>query len=149
MSGIPWDAVAATGEVVGALAVVISLVYLAVQVRQNTRVMRAAAKHSLTEATQGLIYKMSEHPDCWVKLVSGQPADSPEEDARMSLLVRAMCRGFESQCYQAEAGLLEGPEWEAMRTAIRDICALPGVRRYWLELRPHMSARLAAVVEGR
>lgn len=32
-----WDAIGAIGEVVGALAVVISLVYLALQIRQNSR----------------------------------------------------------------------------------------------------------------
>ena len=33
-----WDAVAAIGEIVGALAVVISVIYLALQVRENTRI---------------------------------------------------------------------------------------------------------------
>ena len=145
---ISYTSVAAIAEVIGAVAVVISLVYLANQVRQNTRVMRATAKQSLTEATQNFIYKMSEHPECWVKQVAGEPASSPEEDARMSLLVRAMLRGFESQCYQAQAGLLEADEWRALRTAIRDLCALPGVRHYWLALKPYMSERLATVVEG-
>ena len=32
-----WEAISAIGEAVGAIAVVISLVYLAVQIRQNTR----------------------------------------------------------------------------------------------------------------
>jgi len=32
-----WNAVATIGEVVGALAVVISVIYLALQVRENTR----------------------------------------------------------------------------------------------------------------
>jgi len=32
-----WDAIAAIGEIIGALAVFISLIYLAVQIRQNTR----------------------------------------------------------------------------------------------------------------
>ena len=32
-----WDAVAAIGEAVGALAVVVSVIYLALQVRKNTR----------------------------------------------------------------------------------------------------------------
>lgn len=142
-----WEMVAAISEAVGAVAVVISLVYLAVQVRQSTRVMRASAKHSLTEATQSLIFSMADHADCWVKLVSGDPPSSPEQDAQMSLLVRATLRGFESQCYQAETGLLDDEEWRALERAIRDICAMPGVARYWIELKPHMSRRLVAVVD--
>lgn len=57
-----------------------------------------------------------------------------------------MLRGFESQCYQYDAGLLEDEEWTALRSAIKDICMLPGVRKYWLQLRPHMSVRLRDIV---
>lgn len=143
-----WEAIGAVGEIIGALAVLISLIYLALQVRQNTMVMRAAAKQNLTEASQNLIYKMVENSSHWVKLISGEEAASAEEQAEMSLLVRAMLRGFESQCYHYEAGLLEEEEWQALRNAIQSICALPGVHRYWLELKPHISARLHAVIEG-
>lgn len=34
-----WDAIGAIGEVVGAAAVIVTLVYLAIQIRQNTRMM--------------------------------------------------------------------------------------------------------------
>lgn len=66
----------------------------------------------------------------------------------MSLLVRATMRGFESQCYQYESGLLEDDEWHALQAAIRDICAMPGFNKYWEWLKPHMSARLQKVVDG-
>lgn len=144
---INWEIVGVISEAVGAIAVVITLVYLAVQIRQSTRMMRSTAKHSLTEATQNLIFKFADHPDAWVKLVSGAEPATPEEDARMSLLTRAMLRGFESQCYQHQVGLLEEDEWSALRKAIRDICALPGVSRYWAQVRPHMSERLQQVVD--
>ena len=36
-----WEAIAATGEIIGAIAVVISLIYLTLEVRSNTRVMKA------------------------------------------------------------------------------------------------------------
>ncbi len=42
-----WEAISAIGEAVGAIAVVISLVYLAVQIRQNTRQIASSM-----EATQ-------------------------------------------------------------------------------------------------
>lgn len=36
-----WDAISAIGESIGAIAVVISLIYLAVQIRQNTRQIKS------------------------------------------------------------------------------------------------------------
>jgi hypothetical protein len=41
-----WDSVGAVGEIVGALAVLITLIYLSVQIRQNTKVARSAALDS-------------------------------------------------------------------------------------------------------
>ena len=143
-----WEAISAVSEIVGAIAVVISLIYVATQIRQNTKMMRSGAKQSLTETTQNLIYKAIDNSEEWVKLTTGDEPATPEEDTRMSLLVRATLRGFESQCYQYEAGLLEENEWYALRTAIRDICAWPGFNRYWEQLKPHMSERLKKVVDG-
>ena len=40
-----WNAIAAIGELSGAVAVVISLLYLARQISQNTRAMRRTAAH--------------------------------------------------------------------------------------------------------
>ena len=126
-----WEAIGAIGEIGGAIAVLVSLIYLAVQIRQNTKMMRSSSKQQLTADTQNVIYKAMDNPEVWVKLTNGDPASSPEEDARMSLLVRAMLRGFEAQVYQYDAGLLEEEEWQALRAAIVGICVLPGVSKYW------------------
>jgi len=143
-----WEAIGAVSEIVGAVAVVVSLVYVAAQIRQNTKLMRTAAKQSLTEASQNFIYTAVDNSEEWVKLTTGDNPSTPEEDARMSLLVRAMLRGFESQCYQFESGLLEDNEWHALQAAIKDLCSLPGVNKYWQQLKPHMSERLRNVVDG-
>ena len=41
-----WEAIGAVGETVGALAVLATLVYLAMQIRQNTKAVQAAAVDS-------------------------------------------------------------------------------------------------------
>ena len=38
-----WDAIGAIGEIIGAAAVVVSLIYLAIQFRTNTNALRASA----------------------------------------------------------------------------------------------------------
>jgi len=40
-----WEAAGAIGEIVGSIAVLITLIYLAIQVRQNTRHVRAQMGH--------------------------------------------------------------------------------------------------------
>jgi hypothetical protein len=50
-----WQAIGAIGEIGGAVAVLVSLIYLATQIRQNTKMMRSSAKQELTISTQNLI----------------------------------------------------------------------------------------------
>ena len=45
-----WEAISAIGEIVGAAAVVLSLLYLSIQVRQSTRVARASTRHEITQS---------------------------------------------------------------------------------------------------
>jgi hypothetical protein len=47
-----WGAIGAVGEVVGAIAVVITLLYLAIQIRLNTKVARATIRQELAKADQ-------------------------------------------------------------------------------------------------
>ena len=43
-----WEAVGAIGEVVGAMGIIVTLAYLAYQIRQNTQGMRLTARQTLT-----------------------------------------------------------------------------------------------------
>jgi hypothetical protein len=49
-----WEAIGATGEIIGALVVFLTFVYLALQIRQNTHATRAASHHAVTDALNQL-----------------------------------------------------------------------------------------------
>ena len=58
-----WDAVGAVGDVVGALAVVITLIYLAVQTRQNTEAVRHAFTRGVMEDANAWRFRIVENPE--------------------------------------------------------------------------------------
>jgi hypothetical protein len=45
-----WEAIGAVGEILGAVAVVVSLVYLATQIRQNSRSVNIESERFLNES---------------------------------------------------------------------------------------------------
>jgi len=45
-----WDALGAISETIGAIAVIVTLAYLAVQIRQNTRATQTASHHAITDS---------------------------------------------------------------------------------------------------
>jgi hypothetical protein len=68
MSIQDWGAV---GEIIGAIAVVVTLLYLATQIRHNTRSLRNAASSSVNAALQQMLARRAENPngftDIWVR----------------------------------------------------------------------------------
>ena len=75
-----WEALGAIGELIGAVAVMATLIYLAIQIRQNTQQQeknelssQAAAVNASAEALRDArrdIYQDSELSDIWVKGMS-------------------------------------------------------------------------------
>ena len=55
-----WDAIGAVGEIVGALAVVVSLVYLAVQIRSQNKESRMAAMHEFSAGYRDTLATIAE-----------------------------------------------------------------------------------------
>ena len=58
-----WEAISAIGQLVGALAVVISLIYLARQVGSSARETRIASVRAQADRFLGLLQQLTEHPD--------------------------------------------------------------------------------------
>jgi hypothetical protein len=57
-----WEAISAIGQVVGAVAVVISLIYVASEVRRNTRATQLAAMRSMHDAFNRWIQQLGQYP---------------------------------------------------------------------------------------
>jgi len=60
---IDWEAVGAVGEIVGAVAVVLTLIYLTVQLRQNTKAVQHSTERGAFEDGQAWLYRMVENPE--------------------------------------------------------------------------------------
>ena len=58
-----WEALGAIGEIVAAVAVVITIGYLAVQIRQNTDSLRAATIQDIVREGNVFVRDLALHPD--------------------------------------------------------------------------------------
>ncbi|HSK17861.1 MAG TPA: hypothetical protein VK912_01875 [Longimicrobiales bacterium] len=75
-----WEAIGATADVVAATGVIITLGYLAIQIRQNTRAIRGATLNAITQHMQ---YENRWSADIGASFRKAihQPQDMDEEDA--------------------------------------------------------------------
>src|SRR5262245_27091296 len=58
-----WEAVGAIGEILGALGVIATLLYLSVQIRQNTRHMGGEAVIAIAQITDKLTSEVRDDPE--------------------------------------------------------------------------------------
>ena len=72
-----WDAIGATGEIIGAITVLATLIYLARQIHQSNRIAVASAEIALRETANG-IYKSITDSSEYASLVAKLAANSPD-----------------------------------------------------------------------
>lgn len=129
-----WDAVAALAEVIGVIAVVVSLIYLAIQVRQNTAQLRI---DNLRETVRGTLdtnwyYHRDERAfDAFRNGVAGFDKLPPRQQAMFhSIIVDLafyveMIRSFEY------SGLVDPAGRETNEKFLLSVLLTPGGREWW------------------
>ena len=106
------------GELIAAIATVMTLVYLAVQVRQNTRALKASTFQSISSELVQNVQPVFSTPDMaaiYAKSTSSPDSLSAEERIKMQAMYMASFRRLESTFVQCELGsidrsFIEGPE---------------------------------------
>jgi len=141
-----WEAVTAVSDVISGIGVIISLLYLAVQVKQNTAMMRGTAKTQQTALGQNLLLYLADHPAVISKIKTGEEANEFEE-LQISYSSRAFFRAWETYAYLHEIGLLDDPEWDALKNALQRAVVMPGYMRIYEQMREEISPRLRAVMD--
>ena len=122
------------GEVVGAIAVVVSLVYVAMQIGQNTRAIRANTFQSIVDSLTNGIADIARDPETTRIWISGLTADEElrkVERGQFRLLILMAVRKWENAFYQTQQGTLEKRQWEGISQDIRSIVTQPGFLVWW------------------
>lgn len=129
-----WDAIGAIGEVVAAIGVIVSLVYLAAQIKQNTRASRASTiqQWAVTSSTE----KQSVIGDAeFAKLLVAGGSDTANfneaEKVQFRLYWLQVFNTFEFLFLQRHLGTIDQVFFEDKLPAYRALLALPGVRAFW------------------
>jgi hypothetical protein len=131
---VNWEAISAIGQLVGALAVVISLIYLAREVRSNARATRHASIRSTSDAFTRWLQQLAEHPHLAELYYRGIHEFESLEGADLvgfSALMDQMFRNVEDMYYQHLDGHLDPRVWHEFEVAMRDINGYPGVQAWW------------------
>lgn len=145
-----WDAIGAIGEILGALAVVISLVYLASQIRIQNRESRAASVHQVIEGYRSSIAALHEPEmaDIWVLAMSDFDSLTPSQRLRFVIYLTSALRSFEDAYFQWCEGRLEADIWRGLITPLVDVKSTPSFDRFWKMRRHHFREEFADYIDN-
>ena len=129
-----WEAAGAIGEIVGALAVFATLAYLAIQIRQNTGAVRAAALDSSIQAASLIrsdMFKSEELSEIFL-LGSKNPKELNEvQTLRFRNMVTNIFWALWNLYSQSKYADLSHDVWESQKHVVIRILNTPGGVWYW------------------
>ena len=135
-----WDAISAISQLVGSIAVVLSVLYLGVQVHRSTRVAKLATQDAAATALRDVTKPLMENAELeriWRVGLEDIASLSAEERARFFHATYQWLKAFETIHFHYVYGLMDRQLWEGWQELLRHYVAAPGIAYYW-KLRPEV-----------
>ncbi len=135
-----WDAIGAIGEFVGGLAVVLTLVYIAFQVRQsskqidqNTRALEASTFYAAGEGFHkwwALVIQDEAVASLWQRGIAGEALDSTDK-LRFNSMAVMLFTTLENSFHQLQLGSIRRNTLELTKLQWERFLNSPGGSAWW------------------
>ena len=148
MSLQDWASIA---EIVGGIAVIVSLIYVGLQVNDSTSAIRSSAASDATKTMQSWYLEMGRNrqaSDIWYNaMTSAEPLPARDEFQFMMSMQTAIL-GMQNSYLLSKEGTLDEEFREAVTTAIVAVKDMPGMARYWKQRKGFFHTGFAEYVDG-
>jgi hypothetical protein len=132
-----WEAITAIAELLGALGVIASLLYLAGQVRTGSRIARQEAARSVHGKLNTIVDSITQNEtlaELYVRGSQGLSTLTVPERVRLSTFFLQLFRVYEELLAYDATGV--DWDWDGFRTQMAEAVHTPGCAEWW-ELRRH------------
>ena len=139
------------GEFVGALAVIVSLVYLAVQIRRNARTVRASSSLAFARMSHDFSAMLiTDEKVARLYRLGLEDSSQFDEDqvVQFDALMITVFRDFQNTLQQYRQSQLDAEEWEGFARNILWTFRQPGVQQWWQSRRVMFSESFRKFLEG-
>ena len=124
--------VAAWSEIVSSIAVLATLVYLGLQMQQNTAAIHAQTRQAMVDGDQRSLHVLLTHPGVWLDWATDRELSS-ERKIRLHAHLVSIMRFREYQWFQYQNGVLDETAWRSYRSVIPLALGTERNRKWWAE----------------
>lgn len=119
----------AIGDLIGGVAVVVTLVYLAVQIKQNTKINASLVRQNFYDAQQQQILHAVESPEFNALINRSWSTDeslSPAEKTQVWRHMQGILIGYQGAFEQYKSGALPKADWDLVKLMLRTFWLVEG-----------------------
>jgi hypothetical protein len=146
-----WEMLAAIGQLAAVCVGIPSLIYLAVQIREQTKERRQAAVNALTVQWGELTRALHDSGEFCVIFLRGLQSFD-ELDAisklRFSAFFNRFFKNFQAMYFSHCDGVLGADSWGEIERTMADFIAYPGLQQWWETRRHWHTEEFARVVDA-
>jgi len=134
MTSASWEEISAISQLVGSIAVVFSVLYLALQVHGSTRVAKLAAQDAASTALREVTRPFAENAELariWRIGLEDLTSLTVDEQARFFHSTYQFLKAFETIHFHHIFGLMDEQIWRGWCGLLEHYIASPGMEHYW------------------
>lgn len=138
-------------EIVAALAVVVSLIYVGLQLQANTAAVRSASVQAITSTTASVLQLLSSNPELTrIRRVGDLNPDALDYDEAYQYRVfyRNFWLNHQNTFFQRRLGVIDEDVWAVYQRIICDVMARPGARLKWSDHSSVLDPEFVALAEN-
>jgi hypothetical protein len=146
-----WEMLAALGQLAAVFVGIPSLIYLAVQIREQTNERRQSAVNVLTAQWGELacaLHDSAEFSAIYLRGVQSFAQLDPVSKLRFSSFFNHFFNLFEAMYFCYCDGILTASAWGKIERTISDLIAYPGLQQWWKERRHWHTEEFGRVVDA-
>jgi hypothetical protein len=146
-----WEMLAAIGQLAAVFVGIPSLIYLAVQIREQTKERRQSAVNALTVQWGDLTYALHDSAEFGAIYLRGvQSFDDLEavSKLRFSAFFNRFLKNFQAMYFAHQDGILADQYWGEIERTLTDVIGYPGVQQWWKTRRHWHTAQFADLVDA-
>jgi hypothetical protein len=146
-----WEMLAAIGQLAAVFVGIPSLIYLAVQIREQTKERRQSAVNVLTVQWGDLtcaLHNSAELSAIFLRGVQSFADLDPVSKLRFNAFLNTFLNHFEAMYFAHSEGLLTASAWGKIERTMSDVIAYPGIQQWWKTRRHWHTEEFGRIVDA-
>lgn len=147
----PFSKVLQVGELVAALAVIVSVGFVIVEIRQNSEAQIRSTTQAAVSGYINSLERLVDNPDftcLYIRGAQDYQALSGDERLRFSAYYMSTYYQLQEMLRLADEGSIDADTWSGFRGLLIETSRYPGVRQWWGGRHHWFSSRFQAYIDG-